>query len=77
MLGSGSIGGAAGTEGGCRSVVPSKAPLLGAPGAAWHLMEASAGCLVFIWSKAGRSGASGYEYLIVIQLWVLAAGGKV
>lgn len=64
----------------CRRGLPGKAPPPGAPGAAWHLAEASAGCLCSYGAGPGSlvaAGASGYEYLIVIQLWVLAAGGKV
>lgn len=63
-----------------RSVVLSKAPALGAPGAAWHLTEALLGVLCSCGAGQGglvAAGASGYEYLMVIQLWVLAAGGKV
>lgn len=62
------------------SVVPSKAAPLGAPGAAWHLTEALLGVVCSCGARQGSlvaAGASAYEYLIVIQLWVLAAGGKV
>lgn len=82
MLSSGSIGGAAGTAVGCRRGLWCQAKgLLQEPlvllGTSWrHLLAvlcpygARQGSLVL-------AGASGYEYLIVIQLWVLAAGGKV
>lgn len=82
MLGPGGIGDAAGTEVGCR-----RGPWCQAK---CHLIESlvllGISCrhlLSVPCSSGARQGslvaaaASGYEYLMVIPLWVLAAGGKV